>query len=447
MDDAALTRLLRTRQERAVECLYDRFAASLYRYCLTLLPTPESAADALCNTMLAAVDQADRLANPRRLEVWLFALARNECLRILRRGGHRVPRADILDAVCTLLRLPRWRDYDEEGGLAEIHELIQGHSFPDHAVAAVLGISAWHAKALAKRGEARGILGRRAARSREAAELPVDLRARVLSDMALPARAEYRGELAGPFRRSGFPVPLDRSGQGRRNFLVAAAVVSIVAAGTAVTSSAITDPEIVVRVGQPIGGPLTGGEFTSTPSTWGPSASATPTATPTSVRPTTTPTATPSAPAVTRRPVPRTSAARPPAPVQPAPGPRIPPAATGVIIGIGGGCVEVVNGGRIELLSCDGTSSQQWTVGGDGTITAFRSCMNVYDGSTANGAMVNLSKCNGSGAQQWLAGANGSLVNPQSGKCLDGPSSSGDTRRLEIWTCNGAAHQRWDLPG
>jgi hypothetical protein len=73
--------------------------------------------------------------------------------------------------------------------------------------------------------------------------------------------------------------------------------------------------------------------------------------------------------------------------------------------------------------------------------------MNVRDGGTANGTSVNLSKCNGSGAQQWLAFPNGSLINPQSGKCLDGPNDPSNSPRLEIFTCDGGAYQRWTLPG
>jgi len=446
MDDAALTRSLRTGTDSAVESLFDRFAPSLYSYCLTLLSTPDSVAEAVGNTLLAAVDRVDGLADPPRLKVWLFALARNECLRILRRSGRRLPGADILDGVRLRLRLPGRRDRDQEGGLAEIHELIRRHLFDDRAVAAVLGISPWHAKALARRSEAGATSRGRAAHRRGAAALPDGLRERVLVDAAEPVRTMYRGELAGPFRRSGFPVPLDRPGQGRRRILAVAAV-ALLAVGAALSPSLASDQEIVLTVGEPIDGPLPEELLPAPPATSGPPASATPTATTTPASPTPTPSAPASAKPGPAAPTP--SAARPPAPRPPAPpaAPRIPAPATGVITGIGGGCVEVVNGGGIELLSCDGTSSQQWTVAGDGTIHAFRSCMNVRDGGTANGTSVNLSKCNGSGAQRWLVGANGSLINPQSGKCLDGPNNSSDPRQLVIWACDGGAHQRWTLPG
>ncbi|MEV4859238.1 RICIN domain-containing protein [Streptomyces ossamyceticus] len=43
--------------------------------------------------------------------------------------------------------------------------------------------------------------------------------------------------------------------------------------------------------------------------------------------------------------------------------------------------------------------------------------------------------------------SNGVLVNPQSGKCLDatGGSSASGTR-LQLYTCNGTAAQRWTTP-
>ena len=47
----------------------------------------------------------------------------------------------------------------------------------------------------------------------------------------------------------------------------------------------------------------------------------------------------------------------------------------------------------------------------------------------------------------WTHGSNNTLVNPQSGRCLDatGPSSANGTR-LQIWDCSGAANQQWTTP-
>ena len=59
---------------------YDRYAASLYAYCSGRSRGPE-AAEALRDTFLIAVSRLDGLGDPDRLEAWLHAVARNECLR------------------------------------------------------------------------------------------------------------------------------------------------------------------------------------------------------------------------------------------------------------------------------------------------------------------------------------------------------------------------------
>ncbi len=65
---------------------YDRYAASLYAYGHWLLPGPE-AAEVVQDTFLIAVSRLDGLRDPGRLDAWLHAVARNECLRRLGAGG------------------------------------------------------------------------------------------------------------------------------------------------------------------------------------------------------------------------------------------------------------------------------------------------------------------------------------------------------------------------
>src|SRR4051812_19652692 len=81
-------------------------------------------------------------------------------------------------------------------------------------------------------------------------------------------------------------------------------------------------------------------------------------------------------------------------------------AATGTITGIGGKCVDVTgatsaNGTRVQLWTCGGGPSQQWTVSDDGTIRALGKCLDVAGASTLNGAKVQIYDCNGTGAQRW----------------------------------------------
>ena len=68
--------------------VYDRYAASLYAYCHSMLPKPE-AAEVVQDTFLIAVSRLDGLRDPDRLDAWLHAVARNECLRRLGRRASR----------------------------------------------------------------------------------------------------------------------------------------------------------------------------------------------------------------------------------------------------------------------------------------------------------------------------------------------------------------------
>ena len=65
---------------------------------------------------------------------------------------------------------------------------------------------------------------------------------------------------------------------------------------------------------------------------------------------------------------------------------------------------------------------------------------------TANGTLVNLWTCNGAANQQWNV-SNGTLVNPQSGRCLDIPAlNTANGTQLDIWDCDNGSNQKWNLP-
>src|ERR1700693_2403638 len=63
---------------------YDRYAVPLYAYCRSTLREPADAADAVQDTFLIAVPKLRGLRDPGKLRPWLYAVARNECLRRLR---------------------------------------------------------------------------------------------------------------------------------------------------------------------------------------------------------------------------------------------------------------------------------------------------------------------------------------------------------------------------
>lgn len=63
---------------------YDRYADPLYKYCRSVLSNPADAADAVQNTFVIAASRLAELRDPDRLRAWLYAVARDECLQILR---------------------------------------------------------------------------------------------------------------------------------------------------------------------------------------------------------------------------------------------------------------------------------------------------------------------------------------------------------------------------
>jgi len=63
---------------------YDKYAAPLYTYCKSLLREPADAADAVQDTFLIAATRLAGLRDRDRLRPWLYAVARNECLRRIR---------------------------------------------------------------------------------------------------------------------------------------------------------------------------------------------------------------------------------------------------------------------------------------------------------------------------------------------------------------------------
>ena len=65
---------------------YDKYAVPLHSYCRSMLREPADAADAVQDTFLVATAKLRSLRDPGKLRPWLYAVARNECLRRLRAG-------------------------------------------------------------------------------------------------------------------------------------------------------------------------------------------------------------------------------------------------------------------------------------------------------------------------------------------------------------------------
>jgi RNA polymerase sigma factor (sigma-70 family) len=74
---------------------YDSFAEALYAYCRSLVREPAAAADAVQDTFVVTAFHLAELPEESLLRAWLHAVARNECLRAIARGGatpaHQAP--------------------------------------------------------------------------------------------------------------------------------------------------------------------------------------------------------------------------------------------------------------------------------------------------------------------------------------------------------------------
>jgi RNA polymerase sigma factor (sigma-70 family) len=65
--------------------IYERYHQRLYRYCLSILARPEDAQEALQNTMLKALRALPGERREIKLEPWLYRVAHNESIELLRR--------------------------------------------------------------------------------------------------------------------------------------------------------------------------------------------------------------------------------------------------------------------------------------------------------------------------------------------------------------------------
>jgi hypothetical protein len=100
------------------------------------------------------------------------------------------------------------------------------------------------------------------------------------------------------------------------------------------------------------------------------------------------------------------------------------------------------------LAACNSDSDQTWTIDADGTIQAGSGdCLDVHHSGTSDGTEVDYYACDSTGAQQWRAESDGSLLNPESGLCLE-PSGGADTSgtALVLEGCTYTSTQEWTLP-
>ena len=169
--DEGIAASIRRGDARAFETLYDRHAAELLSFCAYMLTSRADAEDALQATFAAAYRALRSEERPITLRPWLFAIARNQCLTILRRrrptveldgqpARHGDParelelREEVRDTLVRLCELP------ERQRAAMVLSELRG--FSQAEIGSVLGVRAEQVKALVYQARADLISERRA---------------------------------------------------------------------------------------------------------------------------------------------------------------------------------------------------------------------------------------------------------------------------------------------
>lgn len=83
----------------AFSTIYERYHQALYRYCLSITGSPEDAADALQATMAKALQAIGGQEQAGALKAWLYRIAHNESISVLRA---RKPQAELDDDLAGL---------------------------------------------------------------------------------------------------------------------------------------------------------------------------------------------------------------------------------------------------------------------------------------------------------------------------------------------------------
>jgi len=85
LSDERLARRAAGGEERAFTAIFDRYHQQLYRYCLAIVGDVQDAQDALQNTMLKVLRALPGEERELKLKPWLYRIAHNESIDLLRR--------------------------------------------------------------------------------------------------------------------------------------------------------------------------------------------------------------------------------------------------------------------------------------------------------------------------------------------------------------------------
>ena len=96
-DDGALVAAFQDGDEFAFVTLYNRYKAPVFAFCAKMLLDRAAAEDALQETFIRVYEHRDRLARGSAFRSWLFTIARNHCLNVLRKAKWTEPLPEYAD--------------------------------------------------------------------------------------------------------------------------------------------------------------------------------------------------------------------------------------------------------------------------------------------------------------------------------------------------------------
>jgi RNA polymerase sigma factor (sigma-70 family) len=163
MRDSEVVASIVARKPEGLATAYDRYAAALYTYCRSIVPDPADAADAVQDTFVLAASRIETLRDPDKLRSWLYAIARNECLRQLRDKKHAQATDEVPEVTDAGIDLSADAERAEKvmlvqqaldglnPGEREVIELQLRHELEPAEMADVLGVSRNHVHSLLSR--------------------------------------------------------------------------------------------------------------------------------------------------------------------------------------------------------------------------------------------------------------------------------------------------------
>jgi RNA polymerase sigma factor (sigma-70 family) len=163
VSDAELACAAAAGDRGAFASIYDRYADRLHDFCVGMLRDRDAAADCVQDVFCTAANRLSQLREAEKLRPWLYAIARNECLRSIRARGREPvfdevpevesaePSPDTMAARSELANLVA----EASAGLSdrdrEVLELAYRHGLDGPELAEALGVSVNNAKKMAQR--------------------------------------------------------------------------------------------------------------------------------------------------------------------------------------------------------------------------------------------------------------------------------------------------------